>query len=36
MMLLQQTVEAAERRLADADAGTVDMFRVDSPTKADR
>jgi len=36
MMLLQQTVEAAERRLDDADAGTVDMFRVGAETKGDR
>lgn len=36
MMLLQQTVEAAERGLGNADAGTVDMFRVGSETKGDR
>jgi methylenetetrahydrofolate dehydrogenase (NADP+) / methenyltetrahydrofolate cyclohydrolase len=36
MMLLQQTVEAVERRLADADGGALEMFRVDSETRADR
>ena len=36
MMLLQQTVEAAERRLDDADTGTADMFRVGAETSGDR
>ena len=36
MMLLQQTVEAAERRLAYADAGTVERFSVESESRADR
>ena len=36
MMLLQQTVEAAERRQVDADGGAADMFRVESESRADR
>jgi methylenetetrahydrofolate dehydrogenase (NADP+) / methenyltetrahydrofolate cyclohydrolase len=36
MMLLQQTVEAAERRLREADGGELDTFRVESESKADR
>ena len=36
MMLLQQTVEAAERRLADADASSVERFTVESESRADR
>ena len=35
MMLLQQTVEAAERRLRDADA-TADTLRIESESRADR
>jgi methylenetetrahydrofolate dehydrogenase (NADP+)/methenyltetrahydrofolate cyclohydrolase len=36
MMLLQQTVEAAERQLADADTGTVERFSIESESRADR
>ena len=36
MMLLQQTVEAAERKVREADGGPMDMFRVESESKADR
>jgi methylenetetrahydrofolate dehydrogenase (NADP+)/methenyltetrahydrofolate cyclohydrolase len=36
MMLLQQTVEAAERQLAHADGGPAEMFRVESESRADR
>jgi methylenetetrahydrofolate dehydrogenase (NADP+)/methenyltetrahydrofolate cyclohydrolase len=36
MMLLQQTVEAAERRLREADGGAMDMFRLEADSKADR
>jgi methylenetetrahydrofolate dehydrogenase (NADP+)/methenyltetrahydrofolate cyclohydrolase len=36
MTLLQQTVEAAERRQRETDGATMDMFLVESESKADR